>query len=257
MCVRDTSSREPPVTYCVRSVHSSAGTWARTRVLQNLHAFLFRDLVVNVLSVGLEGADNVQRFVRRGHSSGSDSSTVDHDSRTIETSHGHDTSRHVLVAPGQGNQAVVPLASHGSFNGIGNQVPTLQRKAHTRSTHTDSVRYSDRIESVSDELVGSFDAVLDSLGKIKEMHVTGVSFVPNRANPNLRFVHVFFRQSSRVQHGLRSPLYLGLCQGSTTRIQKACVSKDSQQRSCTGTNIWSLTAWHTTLVVPTTLHTSR
>lgn len=36
------------------------------------------------------------------------------------------------------------------------------------------------------------------------------SFVPDGANANLWFVHVFFRHARRVEHGLGSPTDLGL-----------------------------------------------
>ena len=48
------------------------------------------------------------------------------------------------------------------------------------------------------------------------MHVARIAFVPNRTYAHLCLAQIFFFETGGVQHGLRSPLYLGLCQNTVT-----------------------------------------
>lgn len=45
-----------------------------------------------------------------------------HDGRAVDPSHGDETPRHVLVAAGDGDVAIVPLPPHDRLDGIGDNV---------------------------------------------------------------------------------------------------------------------------------------
>ena len=71
-------------------------------------ALFFSDSVVHLLSIRLEGGDDVQlgEVLR---AAGLDGASVDHDSGAVEASHGDETAGHVLVAARNGHQSIVPL----------------------------------------------------------------------------------------------------------------------------------------------------
>mmetsp|Transcript_25126 Transcript_25126/g.38650 ORF Transcript_25126/g.38650 Transcript_25126/m.38650 type:complete len:392 (+) Transcript_25126:667-1842(+) len=201
----------------VSGVHSSTSSLSRTRVLCDFFSFFFRDLFVNVLSIGLEGRYNIQCGTGRWLLSSTNGSSINHNSRSVESSHGHDTARHVLVTSWESNKTVVPLTSHGSFDTVRNQVSALKGKSHSGGSHGHSVTNSNRIEPVSN--TSRIDnTLLDVFGKFQQMHVAGITFVPNRANSNLGLVHVFFFEPGSIQHGLGCSLRLWLGETSTVLV---------------------------------------
>ena len=194
--------------HSVCSVHTATGALARACMLNDFLSFFFRNLVIDVLTVGLKGADDIQRSASGRLNSGANSSSIYHDAWSVQAGHRHNTARHILVTSRQCNQTIIPLCSHGSFDRISNQVSTLQRVSHASGTHRDTIRDADSIESVSNT-VYLLNTRLDIFGKLEQVHVAGVSFVPYTADSNLRFAHVRFLQTSCIEHSLRGALRFG------------------------------------------------
>mmetsp|Transcript_20682 Transcript_20682/g.48644 ORF Transcript_20682/g.48644 Transcript_20682/m.48644 type:complete len:206 (-) Transcript_20682:396-1013(-) len=149
---------------------------------------------------------------------GADGPPVHHDPGSVEASHGHDASRHVLVASRQRDESVVPLGRHGRLDGIGNQIAGLQREAHPGGSHGNTVRHADRVEAHADA-VGADDSLLNVFGELEEVHVAGVSLVPDGTNSDLWLVHVLLGHAGGVQHGLGVALDGGLGQDATPSVQ--------------------------------------
>jgi hypothetical protein len=220
--------------HSIRRVHASTCTRPWTRMLQDLLALFLCDLIVYVLSIGLESADYIQGRASRRLLARTDSPSVDHDGRPVQATHGHDTTRHVLVAARQGNQAVVPLTPHGSLDRVGNQVARLQRVSHARRPHGDAVGHADGVEAVA-HAVGRHDAPFDLFGQVEQVHVAGVALVPDGADADLRLVHVLFLEAGGVQHGLRGALHFCLRQraagertGENVRNKRARAVRDGK-----------------------------
>ena len=74
------------------------------------------------------------------------------------------------------------------------------------------------------------------------MHVAGVALVPDGTYANLWFVHVFFFETGRVQHGLRSALNFGLRESAVVIItdrQKLCCEMLSKSKYWPFHTSWS------------------
>mmetsp|Transcript_654 Transcript_654/g.1137 ORF Transcript_654/g.1137 Transcript_654/m.1137 type:complete len:270 (+) Transcript_654:417-1226(+) len=185
----------------IRRVHPPARSRSGTRMLHDLLPLLLRNLIVQKRSVTLERTDDIEGLPRRRLMSRADGPAVDHNAGTIETSHPDDHSRHVLVAPGQRDEAIVPLGAHGRFDAVGDQIAGLEGVSHAGGAHADSVGDADGVEAESDAVAG-YDAGLDVFGEFEEVHVAGVAFVPDAADTYLGFGHVFFGKAGGVEHGL-------------------------------------------------------
>mmetsp|Transcript_6388 Transcript_6388/g.15497 ORF Transcript_6388/g.15497 Transcript_6388/m.15497 type:complete len:352 (+) Transcript_6388:485-1540(+) len=202
----------------VGRVHTTAGTLAGTRVLDDFHSLFLGNLVVKMLSVRLEGTDNIEGFSGGGLVSSTDGSAIDHDRWSIQSCHSHNAPGHVLVTTRQGNQTVIPLGSHGRFDGISDQITRLKGVSHSGSSHRNTVGNTNSVESHSDAVAGD-DTLLDVFRKLQKVHVTWVSLIPNRTNSDLWLVHVFLGHTGGVKHGLRISLDRGLCQDATPSVQ--------------------------------------
>ncbi len=73
------------------------------------------------LPYGFENRNDVHVFTVRSDA-GEDGAAVDEDGRDVEPGHGHDAPRHVLVAPAEGQDAVVVHAPGDDLDGIGNDL---------------------------------------------------------------------------------------------------------------------------------------
>eukprot|EP00976_Prorocentrum_cordatum_P025176 511457-Prorocentrum_minimum.AAC.3 len=62
-------------------------------------------------TVALEGGHNVQCGAVGGMT-GLDGASVNHHGGPVQAGHGHQGARHVLVATGEGDVAIVPLRAH-------------------------------------------------------------------------------------------------------------------------------------------------
>ena len=92
----------------VGGVHPAARGRPGAAVLDDLPALGVRDLVVEVLAVGLEGDDDVEGLPHGGPRPGADGPAVHHDRGLVEAAHGDDDAGLVLVAAGQRDEVVVP-----------------------------------------------------------------------------------------------------------------------------------------------------
>mmetsp|Transcript_5024 Transcript_5024/g.8061 ORF Transcript_5024/g.8061 Transcript_5024/m.8061 type:complete len:444 (+) Transcript_5024:422-1753(+) len=163
----------------VGGVHAAAGTSAGARLLHDDLALLLRHLPVRVLTVGLESRHNVElRAPNLRRAAGADGASVYHDRGAVDTRHGNDSARHVLVAAGERNVAVVPLCTHHSLDRVCNQVAGLQRKRHAVGAHGNAVRHTNGVESVAHH-ARVLHAHFDLGRQIHEMHVAGVALIPH------------------------------------------------------------------------------
>nr|ABZ08895.1 hypothetical protein ALOHA_HF4000APKG5H11ctg2g13 [uncultured marine microorganism HF4000_APKG5H11] len=71
---------------------------------------------------------------------------VHEDGRHVQTGHGHHAAGHVLVAAGDGDQAVHALAEGNKLDGVGDDFPADQRGLHTLGAHGDAVAHRDGAE---------------------------------------------------------------------------------------------------------------
>ena len=195
----------------VGGVHAAAGAGAGAGVLDDGAAFIFGDGAGEGLAVALEGADHVEDFVLALDlgAAGLDGAAVDHQTGAIDAPHGHDHAGHVLVAPGEGDQRVIPLGRHDGLDAVGDDVARLQRVAHAVGAHRDAVGDADGVEAHTDE-VGFLDAIVNQFGEVVEVHVAGVAFPPDRGDADLGLDHVAFFQAGGEEHGLRRSLRFGL-----------------------------------------------
>ena len=107
----------------VGRVHAAAGASAGAGVAHDVLSFIVGDGAGNVLAVALEGGDDVQSLAAA--MARSDGTAVDHQGGPVDAPHGHHDARHVLVATGDRDEAVVPLAAHHGFHRIGDEVAGL------------------------------------------------------------------------------------------------------------------------------------
>mmetsp|Transcript_16306 Transcript_16306/g.48671 ORF Transcript_16306/g.48671 Transcript_16306/m.48671 type:complete len:356 (-) Transcript_16306:207-1274(-) len=176
----------------VGRVHAAARALARARVARDLQALLLADLVVHVRAVRLEGRDDVQRVARGRLLARADRAAVDHEGRPVEARHGDDDARHVLVAAGNRDQAVVPLRAHDRLHGVRDEVPRLERVAHARRAHGDAVADAHGIEAVADE-ARLLARLADARAELQEVHITRIAVVPDGAHADLRLREVLGR----------------------------------------------------------------
>ena len=85
------------------------------------------------LSVALECRNNMQLFSVKV--SCPDCAPINHQTRAIEPTHGHDTARHILIATGDRDVRVILLRGDYRLDRIGNEIARLQREAHAIRSH--------------------------------------------------------------------------------------------------------------------------
>ena len=120
----------------VGSVHATACTAARTCVSDDVETLVFADLACNELTVCLECRNDVDiSIVLGGGTARFDRATIDHQRRSVYSSHGHDDTRHVLITPRDRYIGIVPLASHDRLDRIGDEISALQAVTHPLRTH--------------------------------------------------------------------------------------------------------------------------
>ena len=194
----------------VGGVHATASTATGARVSDDIETLLLGDLARDELSVRLESGNNVKLVVLGLLTATScDRTTVDHQTRPVHASHSHNDTGHVLVATGNADVRIVPLATHDSLNGVGNKITALQRVAHTLGSHADAVTHTNGVELHAVE-TSALHTLLDLVVQPHQVHVAGVSRVPDTADTDLGLVQVAVFHASGVQHGLRRALGLGL-----------------------------------------------
>jgi hypothetical protein len=210
----------------VGSVHSTTGTATRARVPDDVEALLLVNLARNELTIGLERRDNIQlRVTGLGSATSSNSATVDHQTRPVHTAHGHDDTGHVLVASGNADVGIVPLSTHDSLDRVGDKITTLQRVTHALGAHADAVTDTNGVELHAVE-TGTLHTLLHLVVQAHQVHVARVSRVPDTADTHLGLVQVAVLHASRVQHGLRRALGLGLCDVAGDLVEVLCILRN-------------------------------
>jgi hypothetical protein len=209
----------------VGSVHTTASATARAGVLDDVLTLVLVDLTSDKLTVSLEGRDDVESLVGHLTTSGSDGTAVNHDGGSVDSSHGHDDTGHVLVATGQGNVCIVPLATHDGLDRVCDDVARLQGVAHTGGTVGHAITDTDSVELHTLE-PSSFHTLVDLVAEVHQVHVTGVARVPDRRNTDLGLVHVLVVEAGGVQHGLRGTVGLGLGNDGTGLVEGILVQLD-------------------------------
>ena len=192
----------------VGGIHAAASTRSWAAMFDDRLSFFVGDLSGNVLAITLKSRNNV-KFWMQGDATGLDGSAVDHECRTIQSSHRHDAAGHVFIAAGDGNIGIVPLCGHDGFDAVRDDVARLQRVRHAVGPHGDPVADPDRIEPHPPEACG-IDPLFDFFSKLVEVHIARVAVVPDAGNPDLCLIHVFTGHAGGVEHGLRGPLRTGL-----------------------------------------------
>mmetsp|Transcript_19025 Transcript_19025/g.55228 ORF Transcript_19025/g.55228 Transcript_19025/m.55228 type:complete len:332 (-) Transcript_19025:468-1463(-) len=150
----------------VGRIHPPARAGSRAGMLKYLLPFVLGDLVVHEFAVRLKGRHDIESFPVGGLLPGPNGPAVNHDGRTIQSRHGHDASRHVLVASRQRDESVVPLSSHGRLDRIGDEIAGLEGEAHALGAHGNAVGHAHGVETISDE-VGRGDPLLDRFGQFE------------------------------------------------------------------------------------------
>lgn len=197
--------------HSVGGVHATAGTATGAGVADDVEPLLLVDLAGDVLSIGLESADNVDGLTLHA-AAGLDGTAVNHDTGSVDTAHSNEHTGHVLVAARQRDVGIVPLSVHNSLDTIGNDLSALQAVAHTNGAHTDTVRDTNGVEAHGHES-GASNAVMDYLGEVEKVHVARVALIPDGRDTDLGLGHVLLGQPGGVEHRLRRALGLGLCDG--------------------------------------------
>mmetsp|Transcript_32903 Transcript_32903/g.72662 ORF Transcript_32903/g.72662 Transcript_32903/m.72662 type:complete len:363 (+) Transcript_32903:1159-2247(+) len=188
--------------HSVGGVHATACTGAGAGVAHNVKACLLVNQASSKGTVALKCRDDVQGLVAwKLPGTWLDGTTIDHQARPVQASHGHQGAWHVLVAAWQGDVGVIPLGTHDSLNAVRDQVAGLQAEAHALCSHRNAVGHTNGIEPVADHS-NLLHAALDLLGKAHQVHVARIALIPHRGDTNLGLVHVSFLQASSVEHRL-------------------------------------------------------
>jgi hypothetical protein len=209
----------------VGSVHATTSTTTGAGVLDDVLALVLVDLTSDELAVSLEGRDDVESLVGHLTTSSGDGTSVNHDGGSVDSSHGHDNTGHVLVATGKGDVGVVPLAAHDSLDRVCDDVARLQRVAHTGGSVGHAVTDTNGVELHTLES-SSLNALVDLVAEVHQVHVTGVARVPDGRDTDLGLVHVLVAEASGVQHGLRGTVSLGLGDDGTGLVEGILVQLD-------------------------------
>ena len=121
----------------------------------------------------------------------------------------HQKSRHIFVAVGHHHQCVKLMCHRHSLCRIGDQVAGDQRIFHSDMPHGNPVAYGDgRKYDRRSSCHG--DSHLHCLYDLIQVHVSRNDLIIRADNSHQRAVHLFFRQSQRVEQrtvrGLLHPL---------------------------------------------------
>lgn len=155
-----------------RTTYTAACACTGTSVPNDILSLPFRLgrlSLLQVLAIRLERRNDIQLFptTRR---SGLDRPAVNHQPGPVQPPERHQCARHVLVATGDDDHPVQPVASGGGLDRVGDKVSGLERVGHAECAIGDSVRDTDGAELVADE-TGVGDGLLDALTEGEEVLV--------------------------------------------------------------------------------------
>ncbi len=138
--------------------------------------------------------------VRAFHVAGCDGAAIEHERWNVETAERHDRARHVLVAAGDGDQAVEEIAASDELDGVGDDFAADQRGLHALRSHGDAVGDGDGVE-LHRRAAGCANAFLDCRSDIAQMEVAGADLRPGICDSYDRLVQVFLREADAAQVG--------------------------------------------------------
>ena len=192
----------------VGRVHAAACTGTGAGLPHDVAAAGIVDAACDILAVALECRHDVERGAV-GQVAGADRAAIDHQGGAVEPAHGDQAARHVLVAAGNGHQAVIPLGLHNGLDRVGDDVARRQREAHAIGAHRDAVADADGVEPHAHH-PGRRHALTHSRRQFVEVHVAGIALVPHAGDADLWLLEVGRLEAGAQEHGLRGPLRPGL-----------------------------------------------
>ena len=101
------------------------------------------------------------------------------------------------------------LRAHDGLDAVGDEVVGLEAVAHAPGAHGDGVADTVGVESEADH-AGLAHAIVDGLGEVEQVHVTGVPLIPHQGDAALQLAEVHVGEADLTEHGLRGALRLGL-----------------------------------------------
>ncbi len=158
------------------------------------------DLAGGVRADGLE--DVLNGDVVAVQVAGRDGAAVEHEPGNVEARQRHDGAGHVLIAAGDGNQAVEEIAARDELHRVGDDLAADQRGLHAFGAHGDAVGDGDGVE-LHRRAAGFAHALLHGFGELAEVEVAGADFGPGIGDADDRLVQVFFREADAAQVGAR------------------------------------------------------
>ena len=126
-----------------------------------------------------------------------------------------------LVAPGDGDEAVVPLAAGHGLDGVRDEVAGLERERHPLGAHGHAVRDPDGVESHPLH-TGRLDPFLHRVGEPEQVHVAVVALVPDAGDADLRLVEVRLGEPGGEELGLRGSLGFRLGDARAPTVDLSC-----------------------------------
>ena len=119
---------------------------------------------------------------------------------TLRRAQGHHAAGHILVASGDGDEAVHALAEGDQFDGVGDDLAADQRGFHALGAHGYAVADGDGAE-LEGHPVGRADAFLGTVGEAAEMDVAGCDVADQVGDGDEGLFHVFVGDAHGHQHG--------------------------------------------------------
>lgn len=116
---------------------------------------------------------------------------------------------YIFIAPRNRDIPIIPLSSHHRLNTIRNQIPRLQTITHSPRPHRDRITNPNRIKPKPNH-PSLLHPLLHRLSQTHQVHITSISFIPHRRDPDLGFLEVVVIEADAVEDGLSSALGFGL-----------------------------------------------
>ncbi len=131
---------------------------------------------------------------------GLDGSSINKNGGDVHAPHGDQGSRHVLVAPPDGDHAVHALGADRRFDGVGDDFPGHQGKLHSFRSHRYSVRNRDGSEHLGH---GSSlaNGVLGTKSQTVQAHVAGCNGAVAIRHSDNRFFKIPILEPDGPEHG--------------------------------------------------------
>ena len=156
------------------------------------------DVALGVSAHGLENVLDVHvpAVVLAGH----DGAAVHEDAGYVEASQGHHAAGHILVAAGDGDEAVHALAEGDQLDGVGDDLAADEGGLHALGAHGYAVADGDGAE-LEGHAVGGADALLGAVGEAAQVDVAGGDVAGQVGDSDEGLFHVLMGNAHGHQHG--------------------------------------------------------